>query len=224
MSLGFRGWKRWGMGQEYGVEEHRCDMCQRGARPPMMFQNGFNDHLMDEILNLSFQEASWHNTNNRIVWKNERGNVYQIEALLRDSETDELGWVRSSDDVIDLEYYAVIIDEQISDRAVRDLWEKERLHRLVEVRILSEEKWQRIIDEGIDAVCPLPDRYKPLPVALPEPEPIVLADDDDDWPELVAYDDLPEFVEADELFVIHDLALYGDEYRVGTYKRIFCQS
>ena len=118
------------MGQESDQEEHRCDLCQQGARPPLMFQNGFNDHLKDEILNLSFEEASWHNTHHRLVWKRDTGNVYHIENLLQDSESGNYGWVASGDDASDLEYYAVIINERVSDPAIRDLWEKGKTRKV----------------------------------------------------------------------------------------------
>lgn len=197
----FRPWKRWRMGKEWSHDEHRCDMCQMGAKPPMMFQNGFNDHLKDEILRLEFEPASWHNNHHRIVWRTETNNVYQIEQLVKNDETDKMAWLLSSDDVTDIENYAVVIDQRsLRDRDARDLYEKGALYHLVELQLLDEDKWQKIESEGLDAV--FPPEYVYTPPAIVEPEPA---------------EEEPIDEEA-FLNIVEGLPLFSDEYRWHLHK------
>ena len=181
----YRFWRSWNAASE------NCDHCVRGAKPPLMFQNGFNDHLKDEILVVSLEGTGAWGSPYKIVWRDSNSQkVTYSESLMQDMDSDDWHWI-GQDELTksELPYYAKIINAELTSKTILELDVRNGLERVRECELLTDEQENILAEQGIDGFALNKTEQKPNTSTLPVPYiPTVVYDE----PEV----DLDEFLET----------------------------
>ena len=129
----YRFWRAWLIGSD------KCDHCVRGAKPPLMFQNGFNDHLKDDILVVGLEGIGTYANPYKIAWRNSDGKKVVYHETLVMNESGYYDWLSDDQEVADeLPYYAKIVNQSLVNKQIVDLWNEKALGRVQELGLLTE--------------------------------------------------------------------------------------
>ena len=157
----FQPWRNWAEGSK------TCYLCQNGALAPLMSVNGFNDHLKEDILRVSFHHQYEIGNRMLIRWVLDREDrIYNTERLIINQKGE---WEWHNDDPAaqeDVQYYCRILSQDVSVRSIKELYDRtpDRLKskegsfglvdRLIELGLIDENTITRMERYGIENMEP----------------------------------------------------------------------